>query len=348
MTFSVKNKKASKGVLFLKLCVVLLLALAVTCLLVVRWYNGNLKAISPESGEKLPLTISEGSSVASIAAKLEERSIIKSATAFEWHVRLNDANLQAGEFTVSPSNSVSEIVDILSFGQKESRAVTILPGLRLDQISESLVSQGFSAADVDAALDIRNYIDHPLYAYLQETGTLEGYLFPETFFAGRETTAVEIVEKSLDQMNEAFDRDILTGLANQDVTIPQAVIFASIVEKEVSNEDDKPKVAQVFLKRYREGIQLGSDVTFFYAAEVFGGRASPSLDNPYNTRLYGGLPPGPISNFSKSTLRSVAYPADTEYLYFVAGDNGTTYFNETLAGHNRDAATYCIELCKLP
>lgn len=326
---------------------VLILLAVIVVLGAIRWYNGNLKAINEDSNERLPVSIVEGTSVADIAFELGDRSLIKSAAAFEWYVRFNDYSLQAGEFVLSPSQSVEEIVKELSQGTLKTRNVTILPGKRLDQVQASLVEQGFSEEAVAEATKASNYTSHPVYQYLPADATLEGYLFPETFTIDENTKVSEVVSDSLDQLVAALDKEILDGLDAQGLNVRDAIIIASIVEKEVSDEDDKPKVAQVFLKRIREGIQLGSDVTFFYASAVFGGPALPSLDNPYNTRLYGGLPPGPISNFSKSTLRAVAYPADTNYLFFVAGDNGTTYFNETLAGHNSDAATYCIELCKL-
>jgi UPF0755 protein len=127
--------------------------------------------------------------------------------------------------------------------------------------------------------------------------------------------------------------------------VRQAITLASIVEKEVSNGNDRRQVAQVFLLRLQKKMVLGSDVTYIYAAAITGQTASPDLDSPYNTRKYLGLPPGPISNVSDSSLDAVAYPADGDYLYFVAGDDGKTYFSHTEAEHERLAAEHCIKLC---
>src|SRR5690606_595642 len=101
--------------------------------------------------------------------------------------------------------------------------------------------------------------------------------------------------------------------------------------------------------RYNEGIQLGSDVTYMYAAEQTGAKATPSLDSPYNTRKYVGLPPGPIANMNPSALEAVAFPAPGDYLYFVAGDGpdeGKTFFAHTDAEHNANIAAHCRVLCQ--
>lgn len=122
--------------------------------------------------------------------------------------------------------------------------------------------------------------------------------------------------------------------------------MASIVEKEVSPED-RAKVAQVFIKRLKEGMKLESDVTFVYASEVEGGSANPNNPSLYNTRIHPGLPPAPISNVSRSSLQAVAFPADTNYLFFVSGDDDITYFNETYAEHLEDVQKHCIKKCNL-
>ena len=108
---------------------------------------------------------------------------------------------------------------------------------------------------------------------------------------------------------------------------------------------DRPVVAQVFLKRYKEDMRLGSDVTAYYGARLAGKEPSLGYDSPYNTRLHSGLPPGPISNVSAGSLEAVAFPAQTDWLYFVAGDDGITHFSKTLQEHEALTAKYCKKLC---
>ena len=108
------------------------------------------------------------------------------------------------------------------------------------------------------------------------------------------------------------------------------------------------QVAQVFLTRLSRGSPLGSDVTANYGAVAAGVAPSLSFDSPYNTLIHPGLPPTPIGTISENALLAVANPAPTQWLYFVTGDNGTTYFEATIAQHNADAAAYCHKLCAIP
>lgn len=108
---------------------------------------------------------------------------------------------------------------------------------------------------------------------------------------------------------------------------------------------DDTQAAQVFLKRLKIGMVLGSDVTAFYGAIKDGVPPSVTYDSPYNTRIHKGLPPGPISNVTDSSLYAVAHPANTDWLYFVAGDDGKTYFAKTEAEHEANVSKYCHKLC---
>ncbi|MGH7238313.1 MAG: endolytic transglycosylase MltG, partial [Candidatus Saccharimonadales bacterium] len=108
---------------------------------------------------------------------------------------------------------------------------------------------------------------------------------------------------------------------------------------------DRAQVAQVFLKRLKIGMPLGSDVTAYYGAIAAGQTPSVNYDSPYNTLLHKGLPPGPISAVSDGSLNAVAHPASTNWLYFVTGDNGQTYYSNTLEQHNAQTSTYCHQKC---
>ena len=329
----------------------LIVSLLLVFLVSLNWYNHNLKPITDDQSLVHKFSVQEGWLAGEIADQLAEDGLIRSASAFKIYIRLNDASqdLQAGVFEIKPAWSVAQIVEHLSSAVEEDYLrVTIPPGRRLDQIATSLAELGFNADQVDQALQAENYPDHPIQQYLPQSGSLEGYIFPETFFVDRQASAKDIVRLALDQFIRVVNRDNLpAAYQEQGLSLHQAVILASIVELEVS-DSHHPTVAQVFLKRWRRGASLGADVTFFYAAAVYGGQPSPSLDNPYNTRLFSGLPPGPIANVSLSALKAVAFPAQTDYFFFVAGDDGNIYFNETLEGHLRDAELYCHELCELP
>ena len=141
-------------------------------------------------------------------------------------------------------------------------------------------------------------------------------------------------------------KDFENRLRAQGLSLRDGIILASIVQKEVSDVAVQPAVAQVFLKRLRENISLGSDVTFLYIAKKEGREPSIYDPSPYNTRQHKGLPPGPIANFNLAALEAVASPAAGDYLYFVAGDDGATHFARTEAEHKANIAAYCKKLCK--
>lgn len=312
-------------------------------------YTQNLKPLSG-SQKQVQVTIPSGATVNEIAQTLEEKGVIRASWAFEWYVRTNNLRdrLQAGTYGLRPNQSVQEVADALTNGKIQTDLVTILPGQRLGQIRSSLVNNaGFSEAAVDAALKPDQYINHPALVDKPVKASLEGYLYPESYQKTAETTPKEIITAALDQMQQHLTPEVRTAFAKQGLSVHEGVTLASIVEQEVSNEADRPKVAQVFLTRYKMGMMLGSDVTAFYGAIIAGQEPTVFYDSPYNTRLHTGFPPGPISNVSDSSLRAVANPAKTDYLYFVAGDDGNTYFSKTNEEHEALTEKYCKKLCAL-
>ena len=134
----------------------------------------------------------------------------------------------------------------------------------------------------------------------------------------------------------------------------EGVTLASVVQKEASSPE-QPTVAQVFLSRLGMGIPLGSDVTVSYALDTVDpdrvtyrdNQAALKIDSCYNTRIYGGLPCGPISNPGLSALLAVAAPTDTSYLYFLTGDDGLMYYSYTEAEHIRNIYSHCQKLCNV-
>ena len=323
-----------------------------------RWYLDGQQPPLRDSTEVVLFRVDLGQGIVKIGENLEAANLVKNHSVFRWYVRLGGHydQFQAGDFRLSPAMTVAEIVQVLKHGQSKNFAITILPRQRLEQIKESLVEQNFNQDVVDQALRLENYRDHPVAQYWPEDIVdLEGYIFPETFFVtGFEVDDLKsVISRSLDKLNQALnEEDLLTGFAEQKISPHQGVILASIVLHEVGDRqpEDQAKVAQVFLRRYREGGSLGSDVVFFYA--YLSGKLKPpvdfSLDHPYNSRLRKGLPPSPISNPSLSALKAVARPAATNYYFFLVGDDGQIYFNRDYSGHLKDRRDHCREACLLP
>jgi UPF0755 protein len=211
-----------------------------------------------------------------------------------------------------------------------------------------LIQSGFSAANVDKALDPAQYAGHPALVDKPAGATLEGYLYPDSFQKDSSTDPKSIIESSLDLMESHLTPDLRKAFVAQGLNVYQGITLASIVEKEVSNPADRLLVAQVFLKRLRSDMFLGSDITAYYGAILAGQEPSVYYDSPYNTHLYKGLPPTPVSNVSENSLQAVAHPASTDWLYFVTGDDGVTHFSHTIEEHNAAAEKYCHKLCDRP
>lgn len=335
------KRKKRKGLVILAVLLAVLVAIAVA---LIFWYT---RAIAPRSEQDsyVVVTISSGAGTKQIATQLEEKKVIKSAQAFIYYVRLHGiTTLQAGDYRLSSKQSVSDIAAIIESGKVTTMNMLISPGQRLDQIVKALENEGYTSEDITKALqDVR---DHPLLKGLPPTTKLEGYLFPDTYKIGPSTTAEELVRLMLDTFQAKITPELATNIQSQGLSLNQAIVLASIVQKEVRDPKVQPYVAQVLLKRLRQGMQLGSDVTYLYVGGVTGKQVDPTIDSPYNTRRFVGLPPTPISNFNMSALEAVASPSQTDYLYFVAGDNGKTYFSHTLEEHQLAIAKYCTKLCK--
>lgn len=324
-----------------------LVVLLVTSVVYVRYqYYQALQPLSASQRSQL-VTIELGSTASQIAQQLETAGLIKKRWAFEWYVRNNSLRdkLQAGSYYLRPSQSIQDIATVLTQGKVATDLITILPGQRLDQLRQSFIRSGFTTEEVDAALDPKLYKNHAALADKPPAAGLEGYLYPETFQKHSGSKATEIITSSLDEMQKRLTPTVRAGFVKQGLTVHQGIILASIVEQEVSNVSDRPTVAQVFLTRLQRGMQLGSDVTAFYGAIINSQTPAVFYDSPYNTRIYSGYPPGPISNITETSLAAVAAPANTDFVYFVAGDDGVTYFSRTIAQHEALTAQHCKKLC---
>lgn len=311
-----------------------------------RYYHQNLKAVSANQTAKT-VTIPKGSSVADVAVILSENKLIRNEWAFKQYIRNN--NLQdkilAGTYAIAPSQTVPEIVDILTVGKISSKLITIKPGQRIDQIKQYLINTGFSEDSVDEALNPANYVGHPALVDKPVTASLEGYLYPESFQKTQETTPKQIITQSLDEMQKRLTPEIRDAFSRRGLSTHRAVILASMVEREVDKPEDRRQVAQVFLKRLAMNMRLESDATASYGAILDGQEPSLTYKSPYNTYYNDGLPAGPISNVTEDSLTAVANPAGTDWLYFVSGDDGITYFSKTLEEHEALTAQHCKKLC---
>ena len=314
------------------------------------YYFANLKPAS-QVQKTVIVNIPSGSTVTQIGNILYHYHLITSTWVFEWYVHSQNLNnkLEAGTFALAPSDNLGQIAAIIASGHVAEGTVTILPGKTIAQIKDALINNGFLPNQVTAAFNPALYHNLPILADKPASAnSLEGLLYPDTFDKTSTTPVSTIINESLVEMGQHITPTMQTDFANEGLSVYQAITLASIVEQEVSKSSDRSQAAQVFLTRLKQSIPLGSDVTANYGAIINGQSPSLSYDSPYNTLLHPGLPPTPIGSVSLSSLNAVANPASTNWLYFVTGDNGVTYFEQTLQQHNADTSQYCHKLCAQP
>ncbi len=330
----------------------ILLVIGVVILLLVTtvffWYNQQLQPAS-KTKKMVIVDIQQGSSASEVATSLEDKGVIKNSKAFLWYLRTNNlrSGLQAGRYELNAADSAKTIANAITKGEVQESLFTIVPGERLDEIKTSLVKAGFNQIDVEAALNPDNYKNHPALAAKPASASLEGYLYPDSYQLTNTSKPSDVVEQALDEMADNLTPNIIAGFEKQGLNTHQGITLASILIKEASTPDDKQLISGVFYNRLRSNIPLGSDVTYQYIADITGQERSPFIDSPYNTRKYTGLPPGPISNVEKNSLYAAAYPKTTDYLFFVAGDDGKIYFSKTQEEHDALAKKYCKKLCSV-
>ena len=321
------------------------------------WYQGQLQPIANDKSVLVPITITEGSSPPQIGAQLEEEGVIRSATAFDIYTRLtgNRGNLQAGSYRLSPAASIPEIVTHLTTGKVDTFQITFYPGATLVDNSDTdeadkydvtsvLLRAGYTQQEIALAL-AKDY-DHPVFASKPSSANLEGYVFGETYQFSSGATVEDILTRTFDELYSVIEENgLIAAFASRNLSLYEGITLASIIQREVSKPEDQRQVAQVFFSRIDVGMNLGSDVTYQYIADREGLVRNPALDSPYNTRVYAGLPPGPISAPGASSLKAVGNPASGDYLFFLSDSAGAIYYAHTDEEHQYNIVNYCKEYC---
>jgi UPF0755 protein len=316
------------------------------------WQSNNLTQPMNTDGKARNFTIELGESIPTIATRLEREGFIKNASTFSAYLRYSglDVTLQAGEYLLSPSMTAIEIAQHLQDPTPAEVEFNILKGWRAEEIAASLPTSGFQITSDEflAALETPP-ADYEILASIPPGSSLEGFLFPGSYRLSRQITTDQFITAFAENFSQNMRPELINGFENQGLTVFQAVILASIVEREAVVIDEMPLIASVFLNRYAIGMKLDADSTVQYALGYDERnntwwtnpltREHLQVDSPYNTYLYPGLPPGPIANPGIDALLAVAFPADSTYYYFRAAcdDSGTHSFAETYEEHLQNA-----------
>ncbi|MBR5152206.1 MAG: endolytic transglycosylase MltG [Clostridia bacterium] len=290
--------------------------------------------------------IPNGSGTASIAKVLKQDGIIRHPLFFRLYAKGIDSPVwQKGKHTVTNAMSYGELCEKLQSrpdaDEDTSRRVVIPEGYELRQILDLLVAEGLGDRAVFEHEVANGVFDYPFLADIpNREARLEGYLYPDTYLFTPEESEHQILNKMLDAFSKKAYPLYLE--ANSDRSLDEILILASVIEREAANDEERPTVASVFCNRIAIGQKLESCATVQYILkerkDVLS-LADTAIDSPYNTYKYPGLPIGPIASPGEASIRAALYPADTDYLYFVAvADGSRNLFSRTFEEHNRKTA----------
>ncbi|WP_144185589.1 endolytic transglycosylase MltG [Elioraea rosea] len=318
-----------RGLRALTVVLVLVLAIGAAGFGAWQWTLGRLDAAGPLASETAVI-IPRGASSGTIAERLEQAGVVKDARLFMLGLALDQGPaLRAGEFAFPAQASIRQAIGILRSGRTVQRRLT--------------VPEGLTVAQIITVIEQAEGLTGPI-----ETVPAEGTMLPETWAYSWGDTRASVIRR----MAEGMERALAEAWAARDPSVPlanprEALILASIIEKETGVAEERGRVAGVFANRLRRGMPLQSDPTVVYAASGGAGelgrpisRADLDADHPMNTYRIRGLPPQPIASPGRASLMAAVRPAETDALYFVADGTGGHVFSRTLEEHNRAVARW--------
>ncbi|MBQ6438750.1 MAG: endolytic transglycosylase MltG [Mogibacterium sp.] len=340
-----KKKKKKKG------CGCLVLLILVLAVLVGAggYYTLGLRPVDPASEEKVVVEIPNGSGASAIVGILDEAGLVKNKTCAKINSRIGGYNsLQANTYIFSPSMSFKEIMTIINEGTFEyisKESVEVKDGARLQQVAEAAAEQlPYTAEEILAKWSDSQYLNELIDKYWFLTDEilnkdimypLEGYLYADTYFVTTDNSDIEgFTEMCLDRMDEVLT-ERKSAIEASGFTVHQLLTLTSIVTKEATAED-QAGVAGVFMNRLDQGMSLGSDVTVCYIFQedrVDLKVSQLESTNPYNTRKFAGLPPGPICQVVGDAIDATLNYEKHDYLFFIADEQGIVRYSTDQAGH---------------
>jgi UPF0755 protein len=318
----------------------LLLVLAAAALGWLAWKSYTEPLRVP--GTSIAFEVRPGSTLSAVARDLGTAGVLPYPIALVALARMRgaDRNIKAGSYEIDAGTTLPRLLAKLTQGDVTQRSIVIVEGTTWSDLKRAL----------RGSADVRNTVlDLPDAEVMARLGApsaaAEGMFFPDTYFFATGSADVAILERARKSMKARLDAAWEQRATDLPFATPyEALILASIVEKETGKPVDRPLIASVFVNRLRKGMKLQSDPTVIYGmGAVFDGnlrKRDLETDTPYNTYTREGLPPSPIALPSQASIDAVLNPPVTEYLYFVARGDGTSKFSATLLEHNRAVSRY--------
>ncbi len=283
------------------------------------------------------IDVPEGLPFQQVAAQLEEKGVIESRGVFVLLAQITntDRQVKPGEYVFHAGMEPLTILDDLREGKTLLHQVTFPEGFTVRQVAARLARHGLVEEDAFVALTENT-------SFIQSLGlqvaSLEGYLFPTTYQFEKYSSPKDIIRTMVTFWKKAFSSQLREQAKRLNMSVHEVLTLASLVEKETGAAEERRMISGVFHNRLSRDIMLQSDPTVIYALENFDGnirKKDLSIDHPYNTYRYKGLPPGPIANPGLASIEAALSPDKSSYLYFVSRNDGTHYFSSSLKEHNR-------------
>ena len=295
------------------------------------------RPVDASDDSKVFINIEEGSGASQIASQLAANGLIRNELAFKLRAKMSGAGgkFQAGAYAVSKSMSTSSIIDMIVDGRTAGKSFRIIEGLSLDKIAAELASQDICTEEEFFKEVESGDFDYRFMEYLPKGPTrLEGFLYPDTYTIGLEDGAHQAIDKMLANFDSKVGDEYYDKAKERGMTIFEVVTCASIVEREGSLSEDKPKVASVIYNRLDKDMYLQMDSIIAYIQKedkVIASYSDIAVESDYNPYKNKGLPPGPICSPGIEAIDAALSPADTDYLFFVNSDklDGSLTFCET-------------------
>lgn len=323
------------------------------------YVKGALKPLDPNSNKEIKVEIPLGSGTSDIAAILEDKKIIKDEHVFKYYVKFkNESGFQAGTYQLSPSMSFNQIIKSLKTGRVHKKAVVTISvpeGLKLTEIAAIIAKQTkYSEKEVLDKVNDKKFIEQVMEQYPDLVTKdvfgknikfpLEGYLYPATYhYYEKNPPLEEILLTMIKKTNEIVD-EYRVDINKKEKSVHEVLTVASLIEEEATKETDRKAISSVFYNRIKAGMPLQTDPTVIYAIGKHRERLTfkdyYEVEDPYNTYLNTGLPPGPIANSGKVSIEAALYPTSTDYYYFLATADGKVLFSKTLEEHNEKYAEH--------
>lgn len=300
-------------------------------------------ALHIKDGENIHYQIKIGMNLKGISYDLAQKEILDQPYYLILAGRLKgyDSRIKAGEYLITSGTTSRQLLKQFISGQVVQHSLTLVEGWTYKQVmnaiynNEILLKTLLPDVDSSTVMQLLGYPEIPA----------EGYFFPDTYYFPAGTTDLQFLSRAYMTMIGVLE----TAWQGREVDLPyntpqEALIMASIIEKETAVAEERPTIASVFVSRLRKGMKLQSDPTVIYAmGDTYSGnirRKDLKIDSPYNTYFYKGLPPIPIALAGTEAINAALHPAAGDMLYFVAKGNGMHYFSKTLKEHNRAVKKY--------